>query len=542
MDTQAPPNTGHPRRWAILAVLVLSLLVVVLDNTVLNVAMRTLASPEPVGIGATQGQLEWAINSYTLVFAGLLFSFGILGDRWGRKRMLILGLVLFGLASLVSAYAQDPGQLIAARALMGIGGAAIMPVTLSIISNVFDPRERAKAIGLWTGAVGLAIAIGPLLGGFLLEHFWWGSVFLINVPIVLIGLVSVALLVPESRNPNPGKLDLVGVVLSVIGLTALVYGIVDGGEHGFDQPEVWAWVLGGAAVIAAFIRWEMRTDHPSLDVKLFRDARFSASIAGIGLLFFGAMGSFFFTGFYLQMVRDFSPIKAGALFVPFALGQMFFAPLSSTLVRRYGVKLVSTLGMLLATATFVVITTWNAETPVWAIAVNFFFMGVGMANVMPPATAAIMSTLPREKAGVGSAVSNTVRQVSAALGVAVLGSIVAGVYRDQVAGATAALPDGVRETASESIGGAYGVAQGLAAQGQGAVAAPLMSAANDAFVQAMHWAAWGSAAITLVGAFVILKWAPGKLPAAPPAPATGAPAAPEAGSGAREKAPALAEA
>ena len=189
-------NTGHPRRWAILGVLVVSLLVVVLDNTVLNVALRTLADPVH-GLGATQGELEWAINSYTLVFAGLLFTFGVLGDRFGRKRFLLVGLVLFGIASLLSAYAQSPGQLIAARALMGVGGAAIMPVTLSIISNVFDPRERGRAIGVWAGAVGLAVAIGPIVGGALLENFWWGSVFLINVPVVIVGIVA-------GRDPGAG--------------------------------------------------------------------------------------------------------------------------------------------------------------------------------------------------------------------------------------------------------------------------------------------------------------------------------------------------
>jgi DHA2 family multidrug resistance protein-like MFS transporter len=510
----APPNTGHPRRWGILGVLVVSLLVVVLDNTVLNVAMRTLAAPAPKGISATQSELEWAINSYTLVFAGLLFSFGVLGDRWGRKRMLMTGLVLFGAASLISAYAQDPSQLIAARALMGIGGAAIMPVTLSIISNVFDPRERAKAIGVWTGAVGLAIAIGPLLGGFLLEHFWWGSVFLINVPIVVAGVVAVALLVPESRDPNPGRLDVPGVLLSIAGLTSLVYGIVDGGEHGFDSPQVWAFILGGLAILTAFIVLEARSDHPSLDVKLFKDPRFSASIASIGLLFFGAMGGFFFTGFYMQMIKDYSPIQTGALLAPFAVGQMVFAPLSSTLVKRFGVKAVSTVGMVISAATFAAITTWDAGTPVWVIVVNFFFMGVGMANVMPPAMAAIMSSLPRERAGVGSAVSNTVRQVSAALGVAVLGSIVAGVYRDQIASSTTALPP--------------------AAQGQQAVAVPLINAANDAFVQAMHWASWGSAIITVIGALVVLRWSPGKPKAQAPESTTA--------TAAHEKAAALVEA
>src|SRR5258707_6261282 len=207
-STTTPSSFGHPRRWSILAVLVVSLLVVVLDNTVLNVALRTIADPKH-GLGASQSQLEWSINSYTLVFAGLLFTWGVLGDRIGRRKMLVFGLVMFGVASLASAYAQNPGQLIGARALMGIGGAAVLPATLSIISNVFDPRERAKAIGLWAGAVGLGVAIGPVVGGALLEHFWWGSVFLINVPIVIFGVIAIFAIVPESRDPKPGRLDLV---------------------------------------------------------------------------------------------------------------------------------------------------------------------------------------------------------------------------------------------------------------------------------------------------------------------------------------------
>lgn len=511
MSTEAATlnNTGHPRRWAILGVLVISLLVVVLDNTVLNVAMRTLADPVH-GLGATQSELEWSINSYTLVFAGLLFSFGVLGDRWGRKRMLLTGLVLFGLASLLSAYSQDPGQLVAARAFMGLGGAAIMPVTLSIISNVFDPSERGKAIGIWTGSVGLAVAIGPLLGGFLLEHYWWGSVFLINVPIILAGLVAVAILVPESRDPQPGRVDLIGVVLSVVGLVTLTYGIVDGGEHGFGRVSVWAFILGGLAVLSLFLFLQSRSTHPSLDVKLFKNARFSASVASIGLVFFAAMGSFFFGGLYLQAVRGFSPMETGALLVPFAVGQMIFAPLSMTFVKKFGGRAVSAAGILLSGIMFALIAFWEIDTPVWLIVMNFFLMGVGMASVMPPAMNTIMASLPREKAGVGSAVSNTVRQVSAALGIAVLGSIVAGVYRSQMTAPIAALPEPVQDAASESITGAYGVVPNI-----GAAAGPLIDAANAAFINAMHWAAWGSAIVAAIGVVVSLIWLPAKTAAAP---------------------------
>ncbi|WP_117213573.1 MFS transporter [Allorhizocola rhizosphaerae] len=507
-------NTGHPRRWAILSVMVVSLLVVVLDNTVLNVAMKTLADPVH-GLGATQSQLEWAINSYTLVFAGLLFSFGVLGDRWGRKRMLVTGLVLFAIASLLSAYSQDPGQLIAARAFMGLGGAAIMPVTLSIISNVFDPRERGKAIGIWTASVGLAVAIGPLLGGFLLEHFWWGSVFLINVPIIAAGLVAVFFLVPESRDPNPGRVDYPGVVLSVVGLVSLTYGIVEGGEHGFGQPSVWAFILGGLAILAVFLWWEARTTHPSLDVKLFKNPAFSASIASIALMFFAAMGSFFFVSFYQQLVRGYSPMESGAMLVPFAVAQMVFAPLSMTMVKRFGVRMVSAVGIFVSSAAYGSIVFWDAETSVLTIVLTFLVMGAGIANVMPPAMNTIMASLPREKAGVGSAVSNTVRQVAAALGIAVLGSVVMAVYRDQMESAAGALPEQVRGAATESVAGAYGVADRL-----GAAGAPLVNAANDAFIQAMHWAAVGSFIVGMIGVLVVSVWLPRKSAAATQGPAT----------------------
>ncbi|MGC4813468.1 MFS transporter [Micromonospora sp. DT228] len=507
-------NTGHPRRWAILGVLVISLLVVVLDNTILNVALRTLADPVH-GLGASQGELEWSINSYTLVFAGLLFTFGVLGDRAGRKRFLMIGLVLFGLASLLSAYAQSPGQLIAARALMGVGGAAIMPVTLSIISNVFDPRERGRAIGVWAGAVGLAVAIGPILGGALLEHFWWGSVFLINVPVVVAGVVLVGLLVPESRDPRPGRIDVLGVLLSVVGLVALSYGIIDGGEHGFDRPLAWGSILVGIAVLGWFVQHERRSDHPSLDVRLFRVPRFAAPVAIVGLVFFAAMGSMFFGSFYLQLVRDYSPLQTGLLFLPFAGAQLIFAPRSAAMVRRYGGKAVATVGLALTVVSLGAFVFIGASTPIWIVLLVFLIQGAGMANIMPPATESIMSALPREKAGVGSAVSNTIRQVAGALGVAVLGSVLSAVYRSDIGDALTGLPPQARDAANESISGAY------AAAGQLGPAAPtLISAANDAFVTAMHWAAGLSAVIAALGIIVVLRWMPGReetsvAPAAP---------------------------
>ncbi|GIJ30079.1 MFS transporter [Micromonospora qiuiae] len=492
--------------------LVISLLVVVLDNTILNVALRTLADPVH-GLGASQGELEWSINSYTLVFAGLLFTFGVLGDRAGRRRMLLIGLVIFGLASLLSAYAQSPAQLIAARALMGIGGAAIMPATLSIISNVFDPRERGRAIGMWAGAVGLAVAIGPVLGGLLLEHFWWGSVFLINVPIVALGVLLVALLVPESRDPAPGRIDVFGVLLSVVGLVTLTYGIIDGGEHGFGRPLVWAAILGGLGVLAWFVRYERRSSHPSLDVRLFRVPRFAAPVAMIGLVFFAAMGVMFFSSFYLQLVRGYSPLETGLLFLPFAVAQLVFAPRSATMVRRYGARAVSAVGLMLTAVALSAYAFVGAATPIWLVLVFFFLQGAGMANIMPPATESIMASLPREKAGVGSAVSNTIRQVAAALGVAVIGSVLAAGYRGAIGPALADLPPTAREAAGESIAGAYAVAEQL-----GPAAPGLVAAADDAFVSAMHWSAVLAALVAAAGVLVALRWMPGRPGTAAPVP------------------------
>jgi EmrB/QacA subfamily drug resistance transporter len=497
-----PANTGHPRRWTILAVLVVSLVVVVLDNTVLNVALKVISDPHH-GLGASQSDLEWAINSYTLVFAGLLFTWGVLGDRFGRRKILLLGMVLFGLASLASAYAHSPGQLIAARSLMGIGGAAILPATLSIISNVFDPRERARAIGIWAGAVGLGVAVGPVVGGVLLEHFWWGSVFLINVPILVFGIIAVITLVPDSRDPRPGRIDVAGVLLSIVGLVLLVYGIINGGDHGFGRPQAWGSLLGAAVILVAFVLVERRLLYPALDVKLFRNPRFSAAVASTGLVFFAAMGTLFFIAFYLQLVRAYSPLETGLLMTPFAAAQLVFAPGSAALVRRYGPKLICALGMALVTIALVGFVEVGAQTAIWLVGVLFFLEGAGMALVIPPATESIMSTLPREKAGVGSAVGNTIRQIGGALGVAILGSVLTAVYRSRMDGHLGGLPPAAQETARESVSGTYAVAGQAGAQGRA-----LIDAGNDAFIAAMHWAAAGSVVVGVIGIVVVLGWLP----------------------------------
>jgi len=502
--TEQPGPGGHPRRWAILGVLVLSLLVVVLDNTVLNVALTTIADPNK-GLGASQSQLEWAINSYTLVFAGLLFTFGVIGDRIGRKRMLIIGMVLFGLSSLISSYATSPDQLIWARAAMGLGGAAIMPQTLSIISNVFEPHERGKAIGMWAGAVGLAVAIGPVTGGVLLDHFWWGSVFLINVPIVLVSLIFIGVMVPESRNPERAGIDWFGVALSIVGLVLLTYGIIQGGDkNDWLAATVIGPVVGGLAVLALFVWHETRVAHPALDVKLFRDPRLSASVSAIALGFFGMAGVFFFISLYLQSVRDYSPLQAGLLTLPFAAAQLIFSPRSAAMVTRFGAKAVATGGLIVVFFAILSYQFVGVDSPIWIVEVAFFLQGAGMANVMPPATNSVMSVLPRERAGAGSSLTNVARQVSVALAVAILGSVVASVYRDSLKPYLGAVPQQLRGKAAESIGATRGVAEKFGLPPE------VTQHAKESFVHAVHVASWVSAVMALLSVLVVVKWMPGK--------------------------------
>ncbi|MEY9963565.1 EmrB/QacA subfamily drug resistance transporter [Streptacidiphilus sp. MAP12-16] len=514
MTTTAPaarrvPEAIHKRRWAILTVLLFSLLVVVLDNSILNVAMKTIATPAPTGIGATQSQLEWAINSYTLVFAGLLFTAGLLGDRLGRKKTLLFGMVVFGAGSLLCSMATSPAELIGYRAAMGFGGAFVLPATLAIIMNVFERDEQPKAIGIWSGAVGLAIAIGPIAGGLLLAHFWWGSVFLVNVPIVAAALVGMVWLVPDSRDPSPGKLDLLGVALSVVGLVALVYGIIKGGQVAdFAVPQSWVPIVVGIAVLAGFVVYQLRSRNPVLDMGWFRNKQFSGAVVAIGLTFFALMGVTFFGVFYLQSVRGYSPLQAGLLLLPLAVAQLVVSPRARFAVDRFGVKATCVSGMLMIAAAFVGFLLLGRGTGIWVLEIVAFFQGAGMALVMPPATVTIMSSLPREKAGSGSAVNNTFRQVGGSLGVAILGALLSTTYRSGIQDKLGVLPAPLRTPAGESVEGTLGIVEKI-----GPRAAALVDPAKDAFVHAMHVTALAASGVALIGAVVALSFLPGKPPA-----------------------------
>ncbi|MET8833213.1 MFS transporter [Micromonospora sp. NPDC004540] len=502
-----PLDTEHPRRWRILAVLVCCLLSIILDNTVLNVALRTLTDPAR-GLGATHSELEWILSSYTLVFAALLFTCGAAADRFGRRRVLLLGLTVFGLASLASAYAAGPTALILSRAAMGVGAAAVMPSTLAVIAAVFPMRERPKAIGIWAGAVGFALAIGPVTGGLLLSWFWWGSIFLINVPLVAGCVVAVLLVVPETRGHPRRGLDLPGVGLSIVGLAALVYGVITGGRLGtLTDVRVWGPLLAGLAALWLFVRHERRTAQPAFEMSFLREPAFSAALVAVGFVSFAMLGFLFFSAFYLQSVRGYSPLRAGSFTLALAAANIIIGPLSSVAVRRYGPRAVCAAGLFSVAAALIGVALVRQQTPPWALLPMFALLGGGMAAVMPAASMSIMTAIPREKAGVSSAMNNTVRQLGSVLGVAVLGSVLASRYRAGVSDELAVLPTAARHAAGESLDATL-----AAAAARGGDTDALVSAARTAFVDAMHLTALLAALLALAGAVVALRGLPRTLP------------------------------
>lgn len=508
-DAWMTDGTGHPRRWAILGVLVVSLLVVVLDNTVLNIALPTIQAD----LKATPAELVWAVDSYILTFAALLFTWGVIGDRVGRKRVLIIGLVVFAIASAICAFSVNAGMLIGFRAIMGIGGAAVLPTTLAIITVVFPPHERGKAIGAWAGAVGAAVALGPVIGGLLLQHpewsRWltgndWGAVFLINVPIVAIGLVLIARIVPETRNPAPRRLDLVGLVISVLGLVLLIYGIIDASRtRDWLAPSVIWPILAGLVVIGLFLWWEHRSDHSSFDVSLFTNRGYAVSLVAVSLAFFALSGITFTLPFYLQILRGFDTLTAGLCFIPFAVGQLLAAPRSAAMVLKFGYRLVMTTGLVLVAFSLLALTQLTIDAPLWMLLVGFFIFGFGMGNVIAPASTVMQNVLPLARAGAGSAVQNTVRQVGGALGIAIIGTLLATQYATTITPVftEAGLPDSVVELASESIIATDAVLDQVNAPA--AVVEQVRAQAYEVFLDASHLTYYVSFAIVVIAALVV---------------------------------------
>lgn len=495
----------HDRRWWALAVMCVSLLVITLDNTILNVALPALVRD----LHASTSQLQWIVDGYTLVFAGLLLTTGSLGDRFGRKGALGIGLAIFCGGSVLSAFAGSAGALVFTRAVMGIGAALIMPATLSLLTNIFrDPKERGRAIGVWAAVAGGGGALGPVIGGFLLQHFWWGSVFLINVPVAIGALVAGRYLLPASRDPAAPRLDPVGATLSVAGLVALLWSIIEAPGKGWTNGSVIAGFAIGIAVLVSFVLWELNTDHPMLDVRFFENRRFSAANAAITMVFFAMFGSMFLTTQYLQTVLGFSAFQAGVRMLPMAAVMFIAAPIAPRLVERVGTKIVVGTGMLISAAGLVFTSTVPVNHGYLHLVIGLMIVSLGMGLAMAPATESVMGSLPPSKAGVGSAMNDTTRQVGAALGVAVIGSALATSYRPGIASKLAALhaPPGVVRIARDSVGGAVQAASAL----PGGLGRSVALAARQEFVTGLGIALLIAAAIVAVAASVVFAFLPAR--------------------------------
>ncbi|MFI1681492.1 MULTISPECIES: MFS transporter [unclassified Streptomyces] len=437
--TAENPTTSqrHPQRWLILGVICLAQLTVLLDNTVLSVAIPSLTKE----LDASTSDIQWMINAYSLVQSGLLLTAGSAADRYGRKKMLAAGLALFGIGSLAAGLAQSSGQLIAARAGMGIGGALLMTTTLAVVVQIFDDAERVKAIGLWATINSLGFAAGPLLGGFMLDHFWWGSIFLINIPVALIGLAAVLKLVPESKNPHGDRPDLLGALLSTIGMASVVYAIISGPEHGWTSGQVLAPAAVGVLVLGAFALWELRIPYPMLDMHFFRNQRFVGAVAGAILVAFGLSGSLFLLTQHLQFVLGYEPLEAGLRTAPLAVTivALNLIGVGAKLHAKMGTPGTIVTGMSLNAAGLAVIAVLGGDN-YNGMLLGLIVMGAGIALAMPAMANAIMSAIPPEKAGVGAGINGTLAEFGNGLGVAVLGAVLNSRFASLVAVSAASFP------------------------------------------------------------------------------------------------------
>jgi EmrB/QacA subfamily drug resistance transporter len=486
----------------VLGILCLSLFMVVVDNTIVNVALPTLSEQ----LGATTSNLQWIVDAYTLVFSALLLAFGYFGDRNGRRLALQAGLVVFAITSGLAALSQTTEQLIGARALMGIGAALIFPATLAIIISVFtDMKERAMAIGIWSGVTGLAVAAGPVTGGLLLEHFWWGSIFLVNIPIAAIALVAGRLLVPDSRDPEPGRLDRIGLLLSVMAVGGIIWAVIEAPHRGWTSPEITVIGTVSLLLMAGFVLYERRLAHPLLDVTLFANPRFSAASLAIASAFFGLFGFIFLITQYMQLVQGYSPLEAGVRTVPFAVVTGVFSPASIAIMHRVGTKVVVATGLFLMSAGFVVASTLTADSaylgPVLAAMV---ILAAGLGLTTSPATEAIMGALPAARAGVGSAVNDTTREFGGTLGVALVGSVFATLYGAKVVDGLAGFPAEIVAVVEESMGAAV-VLSAEVPNG-----AALLEAAQSAFMSGFGAGSLVAGAATAVGGLLALLWLPAR--------------------------------
>jgi len=499
---------GYEKRWIGLGFLGISLLMIALDNTVLNLALPSIAND----LGASASELQWIVDAYVLVFAALLLTMGSIGDRIGRKKMLQAGLVVFVICSLLAALSTSTEMLIASRALMGIGGAIVLPATLSILTATFrDPRERGRAIALWAATFALGAGIGPLVGGWLIEHFSWSAVFYINLPVAAVGLIGGYYFLMESRDESPARVDLPGVLLSIAGLFALVYGIIEAGADGWSAVNV-LYSFGAAVVLlSAFAWWERRCPNAMLPLRFFKNMSFTGSSLALTLVMFAMFGSMFFISQYFQSVQGYTPLQAGVRLLPMALASFVAAAMSARVAELIGTKLTVALGILVsAGGLFYLSQVAEVDTSYLVIVGGICITALGMGTTMSPSTNSIMGSLPVRKAGVGSAMNDTTRQVGGALGVAVLGAVMNSTY---VAGidtmqAKVHLPEQLFEAVRGSVQGAHIAAQSIT---DPTVAKTVVDTANEAFTSGMVDATIVAAAIMAVAVMVTLAILPARI-------------------------------
>jgi EmrB/QacA subfamily drug resistance transporter len=485
-------------RSLVLISLLLAAFAINLDTTIVNVALPTLVRE----LHSTNSQLQWIVDAYNLVFAALLLAAGSLSDRIGRKGMLLAGLGVFGLSSALGGLAANSGQLIAARCFMGLGAAMVFPSTLSLISNVFTERaERARAIGLWGATAGVAIALGPIVGGWLLGRFSWASIFFALAPVAAIGAALVARYVPSSRDPNVGPIDRPGFALSTSAMGLIVFTIIEAPDYGWGSPRSVAGFALGLGLLAAFIAWERRASDPMLDVGLFRNPRFTAACAAVTVAFFTLLGFIFVMTQYFQFIKRYDPLSAGVHLLPVAASVGVSSVLGTKLAIRFGTKIVVASGLLMVTAFYLWVAAIVAPGIAYStIAIQMILYGTGMGLTSAPATEAIMGVVPREKAGVGSAVNDTTRLLGGTLGVAVIGSVYASIYASHL---TSSLPDRLPRAAGalahSSVGAALGVAEHLTGTGHATLGAAVEHAASGAFIKGLSAGCLVAAAVAAVG-------------------------------------------
>jgi len=493
----------YQRRWWTLIVIAISVLIVVLDSSIVNIALPTLQRE----LGATISDLQWIISAYIMVFAGLMLTTGSLGDRLGRARMLQAGIIVFAGASMAAAFSDSGTELIIWRAVMGVGGAMILPSTLAIIANVFPREERGKAIGVWAGLNGIGIALGPIIGGLIIENLSWRWMFFVNLPVAAVALVLGWFLVPNSLDPNPKRLDIPGTLLSMAALSTLVFGLIKSNDWGWSDARVVGSLGGAIVLIAAFTFWERHSAHPMLEIHLFRNRRFSAGVAAVCLMSLGLVGITFTLTLYMQFVKDFSPLQTGIRVVPLALGMFVGAGSADRLVRAIGTTRVMLIGFLGTAAVGAVASFWDVSTAYWQLGLVFAGLGFSLGYVAAPATDAVMGALPEGRAGVGSAMNTVSRMVAGSLGVAVLGSILSSIYSSSFSRAVSGVPGIPGEIvgpASDSVGAAIAIAERLPP----ALGEALSAIAKQSFMDGWQVMAYVTCGMSVVAAVFVLRFMP----------------------------------